>query len=311
MAKQYRPQVITTKDAKKQVNKFGISLVIYIFINQMLWYGIGFLRNYYPEALLGFDPDLVIMIFFIVTLFVAAFVFFRISSAALDLNIKDYLRKPEISLKRRIVLISIGIAITYLFSTIATFFRFLLQPSSAAFEFVGYFTTPMNIIKNAVYFLLFVLIKPICDEYVFRGVIQRQLGHYNRYFGVVASAFLYALASPSLTEALPAFFTGWFLALVTYRYHSILPAREIHIATAFFAWLIAVIPDRFIIIPTIMTVIIYLIAAYSLIGQKISFHISRSGALNPKLWKTLLTSFTIILCIILFLAGCAASFLII
>ena len=140
------------------------------------------------------------------------------------------------------------------------------------------------------------------------GVMPGLLGGY---FGVVASAFLYALASPSLTEALPAFFTGWFLALVTYRYHSILPAREIHIATAFFAWLIAVIPDRFIIIPTIMTVIIYLIAAYSLIGQKISFHISRSGALNPKLWKTLLTSFTIILCIILFLAGCAASFLII
>ena len=96
----YRPQVITTKDAKKQVNRFGSSLVIYIFINQMLWYGIGFLKSYYPQALLGFDPDLVIMVFFIVTLLIAGFGLFRISSKVLDLDIKDYLRKPEISAKQ-------------------------------------------------------------------------------------------------------------------------------------------------------------------------------------------------------------------
>lgn len=307
----YRPQVITTKDAKKQVNRFGSSLVIYIFINQMLWYGIGFLKSYYPQALLGFDPDLVIMVFFIVTLLIAGFGLFRISSKVLDLDIKDYLRKPEISAKRWITLICLCIGITYLSTAVATFFRFLLHPASGAYAFVGYFTTPLNIIKNAVYFLLFVLIKPLCDEYVFRGVIQRQLGHYNRYFGVIASAFLYALASPSLTDAIPAFFSGWFLALVTYRYHSIIPARRIHIATAFFAWLIAVIPDRFVIIPTILTALVYIIGAASLIGSKLNFHISSSGALNAKLWKTLLSSFTIILSMILFIAGCVLSFFIV
>lgn len=308
---QYRPQVITTKDAKKQVNKFGISLVIYIFINQMLWYGIGFLKRYYPDALLGFDPDIVIMVFFIVCLPIVAFVFFRISSAALDLNIKDYLRKPDIEPKRKIVLVCIGIAITYLFAAIATFFQFIFHPASASFEFVGFFTTKMNILKNILYFLLFVLIRPWCDEYVFRGVIQRQLGHYNRSFGVIASSFLYALASPTLSDAIPAFFIGWYLALVTYRYHSIIPARRIHIVTAFFAWLVVVIPDRFVIIPTVLTAIIYLIAAYSLIGRRLTFHISHRGALNPKLWKTLLTSFTIILSMILFIAGCVLSFFIV
>lgn len=308
---QYRPQVITTREAKKQVNKFGISLVIYILINQMLWYGIGFLKRYYPEALLGFDPDLVIMVFFIVTLLIVGLGFFRISSAALDLNIKDYLKKPEISARRWAVLICTGIAITYLFAAVSSFFRFLFHPASASYEFVGFFTTKLNIIKNAVYFLLFVLIKPWTDEFVFRGVIQRQLGHYSRPFGVLASAFLYALAQPSFTDAVPAFFIGWYLALVTYRYHSIIPARRIHMATAFFAWLVLVIPDRFVIIPTVFTALIYLVTAYSLLGRKFSLHISHSGALNPKLWKTLLTSFTIILCILMFIAGCVLSFIIV
>lgn len=307
---EHKPQVITTREAKRQVNTFGISLVIYIFLNQMLWYGFGFLQRYYPASLQGFDPELVIMIFFIVILFLSGYVLFRLSSRALDLDIRDYLRKPKIPLSRIIVLAAAGIAITYFFSAISSFFRFLLHPASDSYAFVGHFTTPLNIIKNAVYFLLFVIIRPWCDEFAFRGVIQRQLGHYNRYFGVLASAFLYALAQPSMTDAIPAFFMGWFLALLTYRYHSIIPARRVRMAAALFTWAVMIIPDRLIIIPTILIALVYLICGYSLIGRKIDFHISRSGALNKKLWKTLLTSFTIILCIILFIAGCVMSFLI-
>lgn len=307
---QYKPRVITRKEAKKQVNRFGISLVIYIFLNLLLWYGIGFLRNRYAGFFGNFDPDLIIMVFFIVLNLLAGYVFFRFSAAALDLNIKDYLRKPKISPQRMVMLIACGIAVTYLFTAVGSFFRFLLLPASNQFEFVGHFTTRLNIIKNIVYFILFVLIKPWVEEYAFRGVIQRQLGHYNRYFGVLASSFLYALAQPSLTDAVLAFFSGWYLALITYRYHSIIPARRIHMAVALFTWFIAVLPDRFVIIPTVLIAAAYLIAGYTLIGQKIDFHITRSGAMNPKLWKTVLTSFTVIISILLFITGCVLSFII-
>ena len=307
---EHKPQVITTREAKRQVNTFGISLVIYIFLNQMLWYGFGILQRYYPSSLQGFDPELVIMVFFIAVLFISGLGLFSLSSKALDLDIRDYLRKPEISFRRMIVLAAAGIAVTYFFSAISSFFRFLFHPATDPYAFVGHFTTPMNMIKNAVYFLLFVIIRPWCDEFVFRGVIQRQLGHYNRYFGVLASAFLYALAQPALTDAVPAFFMGWYLALLTYRYHSIVPARRIRMMSALFIWAVTIIPDRLIIIPTVLIALVYLVSGYSLLGRKIDFHISRSGALNKKLWKTLLTSFTIILCILLFLGGCVMSFLI-
>ena len=307
---QNRPRVITTREAKKQVNTFGIALVIYIFLNQMLWHGIGFLQTHYPAALLGLDSDLVIMVFFSVTLLIAGYGFFRIAAAALDLNIKDYLKNPAITPERMLLLVCAGIAVTYLFSAVSSFFRFLLQPAQSQFAFVGYFTTPMNIAKNALYFLLFVIIRPWCDEYVFRGVIQRQLGHYNRYFGVLASAFLYAIAQPSLMDAIPAFFTGWYLALITYRYHSIIPARRIHMAISLFSWLIAVIPDRFVIIPTILIAAVYIFTGYNVIGRRFSFHTDRVGGLSPKLWKMLLTSFTIILCILMFIAGSVFSFFI-
>lgn len=306
----HKPQVITTRQAKKQVNTFGISLVIYILLNHMLWYGFGFLQRYSPALLQSFDSELVIMVFFIAVLLISGLGFFSLSSKALKLDIRDYLQKPKISFTRMAVLAATGIAVTYFFTAISSFFRFLIHPSYDPFTFVGNFSSVINIIKNAVYFLLFVIVRPWCDEYVFRGVIQRQLGHYNRYFGVIASAFLYSLAQPGLTDAIPAFFTGWFLAIVTYRYHSIIPARRIRMIIALFSWFIAVMPERMIIIPTVLIALVYLVAGYSLIGRKINFHASRSGALNPKLWRTLLTSFTIILSMILFIGGCVLSFMI-
>ena len=92
---EHKPQVITTREAKRQVNTFGISLVIYIFLNQMLWYGFGILQRYYPSSLQGFDPELVIMVFFIAVLFISGLGLFSLSSKALDLDIRDYLRKQR------------------------------------------------------------------------------------------------------------------------------------------------------------------------------------------------------------------------
>ena len=302
-----QPQVITTRQAKRQVNIFGFSLVIYIFLNQMLVHGISFLEEYYPAALSGFDPELIIMAFFIVTILITSLVLFRISSALLKLDIKDYLTRPKIGFKKTAILVCIGIAVTYFFTAIASFFNFLLYPSSGDFAFVGHFTSREYIIKNIVYVALFVFIKPYCDEYVFRGVIQRQLGHYNRYFGVIASAFLYAIAQPSLIEAIPAFFTGWFLALITLRYHSIRPARTVHILTALFIWIITILSDTIMIVPAAILLVIYGVAGYSLVSG-IRFSILGTGAFQKKLWRILLTSFTIILCIILFIAGIVLSF---
>jgi membrane protease YdiL (CAAX protease family) len=233
---------------------------------------------------------------------------FSISASRLDLDLKDYLVKPKISLSKLISLTCVGVGIMLAVTAIPSLFYMLVRTQSAPYEFVGIFTTKNNILKNVVYFILMVLVQPVCDEIIFRGIIQRQLGHYGRYFGVLASALLYMISRPTLTEALPGFFLGWYLALVTLRYHSIRPAIQIHIFISFFTWLINITPQSLVLIPTVMIIIIYIIAGFSLFNGTVNLGIARSGASNGKLWKILLTSPTIIICMVLFLTGVILSF---
>ena len=49
------PVVITTKQAKQQINHFGRSLLIYILVFMGVRYGSHELFSRFPELLFGFD----------------------------------------------------------------------------------------------------------------------------------------------------------------------------------------------------------------------------------------------------------------
>ena len=65
-------------------------------------------------------------------------------------------------------------------TAITSMFSFLANISTVQYSFVGDFRTQENIINNILYCICFVLLKPMSDEIIFRGIVQRQLGHYGR-----------------------------------------------------------------------------------------------------------------------------------
>ena len=54
-------QFITTKQAKHQVNIFGFPLILYILLNLLLWNGTGIIYRFFPDSLLGIDPEILCM----------------------------------------------------------------------------------------------------------------------------------------------------------------------------------------------------------------------------------------------------------
>ena len=175
-------QVITTKQAKHQVNILGFPLILYILLNLLLWNGTGIIYRFFPDSLLGIDPGILCMAAGCVLLLLITFGCFSVSALRLHLPISDYLQPAGMDMLHRIALVCIGIAITVLTTYTGSFLNFLLHPAGSEFAFIGHFTTKANIIRNILYLLLYVLLKPVCDEYIFRGIIQRQLGHYSRFF---------------------------------------------------------------------------------------------------------------------------------
>lgn len=301
------PVVITTKQAHKQINHFGRSLLIYILLSTIVKYGMPLMEKYFPELMMGYDTEFVSLVVTIILTVFVTLVPFTITSVALKLDIRDYLKNPRLRADRVIALICIGIGINLLVTSISTLFYFFFHTATPSYPFLGSFTTNANIMKNIAYFALFVIVKPICDEYIFRGIIQRQLGHYGRYFGVLGSAFLYAIAQANLVEAVPAFALGWFLSIITLRYHSIRPSTQVHIAVSLFLWGIDVIPGNYLWAITIFIVIIYIMAGLFMFQKRVDTGLVRYGATEWKLWKILLTSFSIVLCILVFVINVALS----
>ncbi len=295
------PVVITTKQAKQQINHFGRSLLIYILVFMGVRYGSHELFSRFPELLFGFDEEIAGLLLLGAALLFVTLVPFTISSMFLRLDIRDYLRNPRLRMDRVIALICIGIGVDLTVTSLSTLFYFFFHTETVTYSFLGDFSTQDMLLRNMVYLVLFALIKPVCDEYIFRGIIQRQLGHYGRYFGVLGAAMLYAVAQPSLMEAIPAFAVGWYLSLITLRYHSIRPAIWVHICLELFLFGMAVIPGNYLWVITIFIVLIYLFAGLFLFQKRVDTNIIRYGATEWKLWRILLTSFSILLCIVLFI----------
>ena len=302
-------KVITKKQAKKEIGVFGRALAFYLLLFLGFQIVTPYIYPYLPSVLKQYSVTTIELVLnILLTIFVTA-VLFRNVNYELNLNIKDYLKKPRIDFFQMLSITSIGIGIYFIATGVTSIFYFINPNNEIVNTFLGNFRTQEAILDNILYFCLYVIIKPICDEYIFRGIIQRQLGHYGRYFGVLGSAFLYAIVQPNLMHAIPSFFVGWYMALVTLRYHSIRPGFVIHVYLHLFIWLLEIIPGNYLWVVSILIVLVYIIVAFSFFSRRVNTNLVRYGATEWKLWKILLTTPSIVLCILLFIANIIYSYL--
>lgn len=293
-------KVITSKEAKRQINCLGWPLSIYFLILCALNY-LYTKQDIITEYLGSIDIDILFFILLIIISITFTFILLVLSRNKLHMYIGQYLIRPNVTTSKKVAYVCIGIGIMLLTLSLSTMFYFFFHTSSIEYTFVGSFRTSKEIIKNILYILFFVFIKPITDEIIFRALIQRELGHFGRYFGVLASAMLYAIMQGNLVNVIPAFFLGWYYSLLTLRHHSIFPSISVACSIALFEYIINIIPDTMIIITISLIVIVYVICAFSIFRKRVNTNMVRYGATEGMLWKVYLTSPSIICCLLLFI----------
>ncbi len=292
-------KVITVQEAKQQINCFGYPLAIFFFLFTFLRFGIAYIpKEYRPQNI-----ELVALAISISSTVLFTIIFMAIAKKKLKLNLKDYWLKSDLPLSRIFSYVILGLGIMLLTNAITSMFSLFTSARITKYAFVGSFRTADNILKNIVYFFFFVILKPITDEIIFRAIVQRQLGHFGRYFGVLASAFLFALIQGNLPSAIPAFFIGWYLSLIALKYHSIRITILSSIFIHLFVWLIDIMPPELILVTTLLVVFIYIMCVVIIVNKSVSTNIIRYGATESKLWKIFLTSPSIILFIIIFIVS--------
>lgn len=302
------PVVITSKQAKKQMNVFGWCLFIYSLFCGAIRYYDAWLPSVGDDLLLGYDAEEVVLIISIVGMLLLLAIPSWIARKKLDLDIKDYLKRPIVQFKKKFALVSMGISLQLIIISISMLFYFFFHTSTKELEYLGKFNTDINIIKNILYILLYVVIKPMVDETIFRGIVQRQLGHFGRYFGVIASSVLYALCQFNIVDGISCFFVGWYFALLTLRYHSIKPSIVIHACIAAFLYVIQIVPAEYSFIVSNVILVFYVISVIALFTKQVDLSMIKYRRMPSMLWKLLFTTSSTISLIVLFVFHVYQSF---
>ena len=163
---------------------------------------------------------------------VQSFVPFFLISLILKTKNRHIWSKAKIKPLNQFALIFLGLAV-YLVLSAATSGLITLATSKN----VGVASIPSSLLSNFLevqwtYLFYVILVCPLMEEYIYRGVVLQCFARYGNRFAIVASSFLFALSFGRLQTALPGFFLGMFLAVIALYYQSIRPVLWIRIGVA-------------------------------------------------------------------------------
>lgn len=93
-------------------------------------------------------------------------------------------------------------------------------------------------------FLAVVILAPIAEELLFRGIIFRMLTkHWSEVAAIVVSALLFGLYHMNLLQAIYVLPIGLLLGYIAYKCKSVLPCILIHMVNNFMPYVVGVLPE--------------------------------------------------------------------
>lgn len=210
--------------------------------------------------------------------------------------------KPKIKPLNQFALIFVGLAV-YLILSAATSGLISLVTSKN----VGVAAIPDSLKSNFLevqwsYLLYVIVLCPIVEEYIYRGVVLQCFSRYGNFFAVIASSFLFALSFGRLQTALPGFFLGTFLALIALYYQSIRPVIWIRMGVAVLSVAEMLIPLSQVWIFGVICLVSYGITLIFLFVNRYNRLVLRSDADEWLAFKMFCTSWLLVLACVLMIA---------
>lgn len=129
------------------------------------------------------------------------------------------------------------------------------------------FSTKDNFIVNICLIIYAVIVAPISEELIFRGLILGKLKQYGNVFASIIVSLLFALIHGNLPQSIPTFIVSLFLCWVTLQSNSIIPAISIHMINNAVAQLGDINNEVFQLVINVLIVIIIIIAVVLIVKE--------------------------------------------
>ena len=300
------PKRITKRYAKTKFNTVGLCLSTYALL--ILFVPLIFrkyLEVYHPYILATPFLYLDICLLMIVLFTIFPFLIIRKS---FEISFANIFRRTKMSLKE----IQDEAIIFFLVSSFAIFISTSIASAigkgGSLVYTIGSFKME-EYYNHFLYPIIFVLIVPVIEEYAFRGVLQKSLSRFGKYFALIVSSLIYSLAHGSVAEFIPSFVIAYYLGKISLISGSIRPCILIHMSFNLLLYLVSIIPNRYSLYVVIFLAVLYIAGIIKLLRFKhstISFKYKKESFY---IFKIFFLSFSVIISLILFIAHTVINFL--
>jgi len=249
--------LVTKAFARKQFSTIGLVLIVYAFF-------VLFIPAVLEMLLILKDSNIVkdttlYIGFFYLFMVLGTFIPFFILKKAMRVKTKNFFGSAYISTKKLFINFLVFFTLVSLTIFISTSLFNNIQLEGQAVSSIG-LQLEEKYLNNWLYIVTYVIATPIIEEYAFRGVLLSSLSKYGKYFAVVTTSIIYALAHGSFTEMLPALVISCLLSKLTLKYKSVKPAMIIHILFNATFYLMMILPDNYNLYVLVGLVVIYILS---------------------------------------------------
>lgn len=240
--------LLSPKDVKKKIrqsyNRTGGALLIHFVISQAVVLAIGLIYEFVVIANgASVDEAAAALTIGFWAVFMNAAAYFVANPLGCLIGLAmtgrkkgtKLMIKPKIS--RNIILwaIPVTMGLQSISILLQQIFRMLSGTEGISEEMVSAMSFGNGTASDIVLFLYMVIVGPIGEELVYRGMALKNLSCVSRKFAIISSALLFGLMHGNILQFIIGFIIGIFFAYIDVKADSILPSTILHIINNFIA----------------------------------------------------------------------------
>lgn len=217
-------------DLRQDIFKIGASLCIFMPLCSILATAFLFMYSYMtgvPDEILSdsFLKSNLYPIYSIVVSLIPIFVSILILLIGFNRKFTPKSLKPTVTPKKFVAITALGMGSILIGSNAAAITNALMDALSLKTSEVS---APEGTFHTIVFLLTYIVIAPVTEEILFRGIILERLRRYGDIFAILSSAMMFSLMHASLQSFLSAFLSGVIFALISIYSGSPLSSMIVH-----------------------------------------------------------------------------------
>jgi len=180
-------------------------------------------------------PEMITTCVIFITMIIANTLPFMRCAKQIQVNSKALFKKVVMTKQEMVIgvlatlgLSAIGVMIYMVLGVVLSYFNIRLEINEVfSFDELG-----LHTIILAIYVII---VAPITEEYIFRGVLLSGLKRYGERFAIITTSVLFGLIHGNLYQGIGVTLLGLIFAYITIKKESILPAIGLHMANNLYA----------------------------------------------------------------------------